>query len=107
MHELPQNPTLSDYQQLIGIMCKQHGWDKNTTSDVFLLLTEEVGEVAKEIRRLSNFKGQNKTGDVEALSHELADVLNYLFEIANRFDIDLEAAYRAKHKINSNRTWVD
>jgi NTP pyrophosphatase (non-canonical NTP hydrolase) len=32
-------------------------------------------------------------------------VLNYLLAIANRYDIDLEAAFREKNDHNQRRSW--
>ena len=36
---------------------------------------------------------------------EIVDVLNYLLAIANRLDIDVEAAFREKNARNLERTW--
>jgi NTP pyrophosphatase (non-canonical NTP hydrolase) len=39
------------------------------------------------------------------LAGELADVANYLFQLAYLLDIDLEQAILAKLKQNYDRTW--
>ncbi|QWQ31338.1 hypothetical protein KOY49_04185 [Candidatus Minimicrobia vallesae] len=39
------------------------------------------------------------------LREEFADVLNYLMELANRFDVNLAEVYFEKHKINQTRQW--
>lgn len=36
---------------------------------------------------------------------ELADLIIYLCAIANRYEIDLEQAFREKEEINKERTW--
>jgi len=40
------------------------------------------------------------------LIEEFADVLNYLMDLANQFDIDLTDAYFKKHDINKDRRWL-
>jgi hypothetical protein len=35
----------------------------------------------------------------------MADVLSYIFDIANRFGIDLDEAYWEKEEINKKRVW--
>jgi NTP pyrophosphatase (non-canonical NTP hydrolase) len=48
----------------------------------FRWLTEEVGELAKALRR----------GDRDNLIHEFGDVLAWLASLANLLDVDLEGA---------------
>lgn len=102
---LPDKPTLSEMQAHLQTMCEEKGWDKNSVTEVFLLFSEEVGELAKAIRRYTGFKGEKKVPDATNLEEEFADVLNYLMELANRFEVDLEAAYRTKSAKNESRIW--
>ena len=44
---------------------------------------------------------QNKV----ALEEEFADVLSYLLDLANCFQVDLETAFREKEQVNQARTW--
>ncbi len=97
--------SLAELQKHLDKTCKEHGWDKNSVPEVFLLLTEEVGELAKAIRKQTGFKGEKPPESNENLREEFADVFNYLLELANRFDIDLTQAYFEKHKINNTREW--
>ena len=97
--------TLTDIQKHLDKTCKENGWDKNSVTEVFLLFTEEVGELAKAIRKETGFKGEKKPETRDDLREEFADVLNYLLELANRFDVDLTEVYFEKHKINNTRTW--
>jgi NTP pyrophosphatase (non-canonical NTP hydrolase) len=39
------------------------------------------------------------------LEEEFADVLSYLLDLANWFQIDLEKAFREKEQVNENRRW--
>lgn len=103
--DLPDNPTIKQLQEHLDLVCKEKGWDKNSVTQVFLLFAEEIGELAKAIRKHTGFKGEPKPENNDNLEEEFADVLNYLLELANRFDIDLEAVYRKKHKVNETRNW--
>lgn len=67
------------------------------------MFTEEVGELAKAIRKETGFKGEKKSDNHDNLREEFADVLNYLMELANRFDVNLAEVYFEKHKINQTR----
>ncbi len=42
--------------------------------------------------------------DVE-LEEEFADVLSYLLDLANYFQVDLEKAFREKEQVNESSTW--
>jgi NTP pyrophosphatase (non-canonical NTP hydrolase) len=106
MAELKQNPSLSDYQEYLKQLCKERGWDKNKPLEIFLLLSEEVGELAKAIRnRLELYHEEGKVITEDGLDHELADIFSYLLDMANYFNVDLEKAFREKENLNKSRKW--
>lgn len=88
-------------------MCRTKGWDRASINSVWLLLTEEVGELASAIRQSQRtFK---KTGlkkergtDVQM---ELADVLSYLFQIAGMLRIDLDSTWEKHRKKIEHRKY--
>ena len=51
MRELSQDATIGDYQQFIAELVKERGFDEETVNEVFTLLVEEIGELAKAIRK--------------------------------------------------------
>ncbi len=103
---LKPNPTLPDFQQYIKDICAERGWDKNNHLELFLLFSEEVGELAKAIRnRTRLYAEQERAHKQTELEEEFADVFAYLLDLANYFKIDLEQAFRAKDAINQSRTW--
>ena len=109
MPTLPQSNNLDEFQNYIRELCKERGWDKNSPSQLFLLLTEEIGEVAKAIRNHTNLHTQSiqdKQKTKVELASELADVLNYLLDISNHFEIDLSEAFKNKNKENKSREWI-
>lgn len=40
-----------------------------------------------------------------SVGEEMADIMIFLFSIANRYGIDLEKAFREKEEINKKRVW--
>lgn len=103
---LPHAPTLSDLQLYIKETGIERGWNKNSYLEIFLLFSEEVGELAKAMRnRAGLYAEAAKTRDIYELESEFADVLNYLLDLANVFDIDLEQAFRKKDAENAKRIW--
>lgn len=102
MKDLPSKPTLADLQAYIERLEARKGWSGATVERKCFLLGEEVGELFKAVRL-----HQRNPSDqaVEDISHEIVDVLNYLLAIANRLDIDVEAAFREKNTRNEGRTW--
>lgn len=69
------------------------------------MLGEEVGELFKAVRKAEGIK-IDPASRVGELGAELADIFIYLCAIANRYDIELEAAFRAKEETNKKRNWV-
>lgn len=103
--QLPSNPTLTDIQTYVKEQCKQRGWDERSDVERIMLLTEEVGELAKEVRKHAGKFGYRKPASSDALGDELVDVFNWLVDIANANDIDLETAFRRKWAKTDARTW--
>lgn len=105
MAYLPEHPTLKDLQHYIDEVCKERGWVKDSYAEKFLLFTEEVGELAKAMRREAGLYEEKAKQQQSELDEEFADVLSYLLDLANLYQIDLETAFREKERINQTRTW--
>ena len=106
MPHLPDKLSLPILQQYQDNICTERGWDQASVLETYLLFSEEVGELAKAIRYHGNiFTEKGKQQSPDALESELADVLSYLLELANKFEIDLETAFRKKEAINAARVW--
>jgi NTP pyrophosphatase (non-canonical NTP hydrolase) len=102
MAELPDKPTLADYQTLVSKLVVERGYSQETLPEVLMLLTEEIGELAKAIRKLNGQK-THQDSKVHNVQEELADCLWLLVDLSNRLEIDLETAFRAKEAKNQNR----
>jgi NTP pyrophosphatase (non-canonical NTP hydrolase) len=105
MAHLPPNPTLRNLQDYLALVCQERGWTKDSPTEKFVLFIEEVGELAKAIRKKAGLYEEQAKEHSFALEEEFADVLGYLLDLANCFEVDLEQSFRAKEKINESRTW--
>jgi NTP pyrophosphatase (non-canonical NTP hydrolase) len=100
---LPADASLAEWQTFISRLIDEKGFTRNT-NEVFVKFTEEVGELAKELRK----RWRSPEAEApETAGGELADVLFYLLDLANHFGVDLEAAARQKLAANENRHWLD
>jgi len=99
---MSNNLTLSEYQTLMRQLVVERGFDNETVPQVFTLLVEEVGELAKALRKANGQKvgAHSKEHSVE---EEAADVFWLLIDLCNRLDVDLAAAFEAKEKKNQKR----
>jgi NTP pyrophosphatase (non-canonical NTP hydrolase) len=104
---LPANATLKDIQKYVQEMEEERGFANQSMLQPALLLSEEIGELMKCIRKSHAGMGidQNKTYDFDAAG-EIADILIVLTAIANRFGVDMEKAFREKEEVNKQRTWA-
>lgn len=104
MLNLKTNPTLSDIQDYVTELEKERGFTKGTVLQQCLMLGEEVGELFKAIRKEQSMRvdSNSKIGTVE---EELADIIIFLCSIANRYNINLEKAFRDKEELNKKRVW--
>ena len=105
MTDLSAHPTLPELQQYMDEICKERGWTKDSYAEKFLLFTEEIGELAKAIRKTQGLYQEKARQKHLELEEEFADVLSYLLDLANYFQVDLETAFREKEQVNAARTW--
>lgn len=107
MIELPEGARLAEYQAYVRALEALHGWLDADAARSCFLMGEEVGELFAAVRKLERVSPDDpaRAGAVAAVGEEIVDVLNYLLAIANRLDIDVEAAFRAKNARNQTRTW--
>jgi NTP pyrophosphatase (non-canonical NTP hydrolase) len=80
----------------------RRGWDAESAQDALLMMTEELGELARAVRRTSGLSRDGAYPDVEVGS-ELADVQLYLVHLANILGVDLASAVTHKERINAER----
>ena len=73
-------------------LCRTKGWDKAPVQTVWLLLTEEIGELASAIRqhqRSFRKTGLKKDKGTDIVT-EMGDVFSYLFQLSYMLNVDLD-----------------
>jgi NTP pyrophosphatase (non-canonical NTP hydrolase) len=105
MAELKTDPTLKDLQLYIAEVCQERGWTKDSPAEKFVLFIEEVGELAKAMRKHAGLYEEQARPRNISLEEEFADVLSYLLDLANVYHIDLEQVFREKEAVNQTRKW--
>jgi len=101
---LKADPTLRDYQEYVKRLESDRGFMQQNAIEKCLLLGEEMGELFKAVRKTVKLK-TDVNATIGSIDEELADIMIYVCSIANRFDIDLEDAFRKKEEHNKKRTW--
>lgn len=103
-------PTLRDCQAFHQYLDELKGFSQELPVNV-MLLVEEVGEVAKEVRRYMKAQADERPDQLEEarahLREELADCLAYIVKLSNYTDVDLEASYVQKMRVNLARQWKE
>lgn len=98
---LPGNgiAALQDYYRRVAT---RRGWSSESARDTLLLLTEEMGELARAVRK---HEGLLRDGGYDGVdvALELADVQLYLVHLANALNVDLAGAVTAKELVNAQR----
>ena len=95
----PPSPALRNFQQYYRRAAYQRGYSNEDPKDCLLLMTEEVGELARALRKRSNLaRHGNEIANQEAL--ELADVFIYVVHMANILKLDLSKVVQQKELIN-------
>lgn len=105
MTSLPRpGSSIPTYQQYVKKVLGERGFDDETITEKYMLFVEEVGELARAIRKHAGVKMASDTS-VATLLDEAGDVLILYLDLCNQLGIDAEEALLHKEKKNSKRTW--
>lgn len=102
--KLKADPTLRDFQEYVKKLEAERGFTQQNAIEKCLLLGEEMGELFKAVRKTVKLK-TDVNAIISPIDEELADIMIYVCSIANRFDIDIEQAFRKKEEHNQKRIW--
>lgn len=80
----------------------RRGYERESLKDAMILITEEIGELAKAIRKSEDLPRHGDPID-KAVGTELADVFLYVLHIANIAGIDFDRVVLDKEKVNEDR----
>ncbi len=102
--EIPKNDSLRGLQEYIWQMNIERGFNTEDAGKKLVMLMEEVGELAKAVRKTIGlgFSDTTRTADLE---EELADVQIILLGLASMHNIDMFDAVAKKEEKNRSRTW--
>jgi len=87
--------TMNKFRDETAEMCKRKGWDKAPVSIVWMLLNEEIGELASSIRqnqRIYKKTGLKKDRGTDIMM-EMGDVFSYLFQLAHMLNVDMDTMW--------------
>lgn len=95
----PPPPALKPFQNYYRRAAAQRGYEKESTQNCLLLMVEEVGELARALRKKQRLtRHGSPIRNAEAL--ELADVFMYVIHMANILKIDLGHVVQQKELLN-------
>lgn len=104
---LTKKDSLTDVQNYVRQVNELRGFQNQDLQDTMLLLTEEIGELAKAIRKdyTDMSVDINKLNNYGSIESEIADVFYVLSCVCNKLDINILDALKKKEAENINRTW--
>lgn len=106
-NNLKENNTLQEVQQYIKEVIRIRGFAEQEIEKTMLLLLEEVGELAKSIRKNATSMSidKSKINHYDTIESEVADVFIVLNSVCNKLNIDLYKALKDKEEENIKREW--
>ena len=107
LKKLSDKSSINEIQSYIKKVMEVRGFNKEKSSDKILLLVEEVGELAKAIRKNERKLGIDKTKEYNysSIESEIADVFIVPLSICDILNIDLFKVFLEKEEKNIKRTW--
>lgn len=96
-NKMKQEITLRQLQEAISKIDHKN----NSIDKYFYKLSEEVGELAKVIRKNKRLATSESIKDT--IEEELYDVLYYVVCLANMYEIDLTECARLKEELNAKK----
>ena len=106
-NNLNKNQSLQQIQKYVNNVINLRGFRDQEIEKTMLLLLEEVGELAKAIRKnATNMCIDNeKINHYDTIESEIADVFIVLLSVCNQLNIDLYKSLKDKEKENIKRNW--
>ena len=107
LKKLSDKSSINEIQSYIKKVMEVRGFNKEKSSDKILLLVEEVGELAKAIRKNERKLGiaTSKEYNYSSIESEIADVFIVLLSICDILNMDLLKVFLDKEEENIKRTW--
>ena len=95
------------YQSQLGELERERGWDRVLPSHTFLHMGEELGEIGRLLQFLEGYRKTDKSRQElrSELAGELADLLAFVFKLANQYDVDIDRAMQDHLEAFVERYW--
>lgn len=106
-NNLQETDSVREVQQYIKAVNTVRGFEEQPIEERMLLLTEEIGELAKSIRKnATNMSTDlNKQYNYDSIESEVADCFYVLASVCNKLEIDMFSSLKEKEKENIHRVW--
>lgn len=95
--------TMSHLQDYIAAKIKKRGFDDENLHERLLLLVEEVGELIRSCRKLSGMNVDPKRTIQSMAGEEITDIINMVFAVAIKLNLNVEAEFLKKEKVVDKR----
>lgn len=102
--DIPTDDSLQELQKYIWQMNKDRGFNTSDPGKKLIMLMEEVGELAKAVRKIAGLKFTDTTLQTD-VKDELADVQIVLLGLASLLGVDMFDAVLKKETKNRQREW--
>ncbi len=106
-NNLKETNSLREVQKYVNNINEIRGFNSQEITKTMLLLTEEIGELAKAIRKDATDIAidVNKKYNYDTIEGEVSDVFYVLSCICNKLNIDIFDCLKEKEKKNISRVW--
>ena len=106
VEKMDDTTSVTFLQKYVDDMVNVRGFADETPQDTLLLLTEELGELAKEVRKShTKIKNDTSKNNTDNLIGEIGDVFMMLLALCRTLDVSLIEAFKEKELINCGRNW--
>lgn len=105
LEQLNEKSTIAEIQKYIKDMKQERKFNEVSIEREMMLFMEEIGELAKAIRKSTSGKLDIKKEYKDNVEEELADCFIYLLSIANMNEVDMFKAFKEKERKNCDRIW--
>jgi dCTP diphosphatase len=101
--------SLTELRDALRRFAAERDWDQfHSPKNLAAALAVEAAELLERFQWLSEEESRRlPPAELEKVRQEMADVLNYLVRLADKLDVDLLEAARAKLEINERRYPAD
>lgn len=99
------SPSIETLREKLRLFAEEREWEQfHSPKNLATALAVEAAELLEHFQWLSDEQSRSLSVDKRtAAGHEMADVLLYLIQLADKLDIDLLEAAQAKIEVNASK----